>query len=310
MSAKKLHFGIIGCGSWGLAFAHLLSLNGNNISAFGRGITAPKTLPVGAAYTNKLSDLRECDVIVIALPFQAIRQFFRDNVDLKSSNAIILSLSKGIELGSYCLGNKIITEVAPDVKYAVLSGPNFATEIMLGLPAAAVLASSDSYVLKAIEQALASAQMALELSNDVVGIEICGAVKNVVAIGAGICEGAKYGQNAKAALITRSLAEIRSLVVAMSGKASSVDSSAGIGDLVLTCGSKASRNFQLGYAIGKQGCYGTKLSSIFGTVEGYHTAKAVAFLIEKFGIKAPVFKSVYNILCNNCDIKQIINFSN
>lgn len=308
-----MKFGIIGAGHWGVAFGELLAVAGNDVVMWDRHDSVVSDIlnnsmqsqcfpdiqlneRVAAVYDVK--DLISCDVLVLALPFQVIRDFLYANKDAFKGKKFLV-LSKGIEIATNMLAHQILIECIKDAKVAVLSGPNFAQYIIKHLPAATVVASEDLAFADILSSAITCEFMRCYTSNDVIGTEICGAVKNVIAIAAGICEGASMGENAKAAMITRSLVEIEKLVIAAGGKRDTVHGLAGIGDLMLTCGSRTSRNFDYGYHIGKHGLLTGDDMANSKTVEGRHTSKALKSFAEKFSIEMPISHEVYEILYNN-----------
>lgn len=280
----KLSFGIIGSGAWGAAFARLMRSNGCKVLVWDR-------TPDGSTVKD-IIDLNVCDIIVVALPFQVLRGFLSEKLAQLGAKPFLL-LSKGIEIGTMKLGHQIFGEVLPDAEFAVLSGPNFASEITKGLPAATMIAGKNAELIR---ESVMGDTMRVYTSSDVVGVEVCGAIKNVIAIAAGITMGGGYGENAKAALICRSLVEIERLVKAMGGVNDTVFSLAGIGDLMLTCGSATSRNFAFGFEIGKAGVLGELLAQNNKTIEGIHTARAIYELQQLKGLDMPICAEVYKIL--------------
>ncbi len=285
MENNKMNFGVIGSGAWGAAFTKLLESNGNEIMVWDKN---PKVSKV-----KSISDLQGSDIIVLALPFQVLREFLISNATSLADKPILL-LSKGIEIKTMCLGHEILEQILPQSDFAVLSGPNFANEIMQGLPAATVVAGKNA---ESIRSAVMGNNMRVYVSNDVIGVEVCGAIKNVIAIAAGITMGSGYGENAKAALICRSLVEIGRLVEAMGGLAETVLTLAGIGDLMLTCGSSTSRNFAFGFEIGKAKGVGDLLAHNTKTIEGVHTADAInSIAMKSKDLDMPICTEVYQIL--------------
>ncbi|MDF3047181.1 MAG: NAD(P)-dependent glycerol-3-phosphate dehydrogenase [Candidatus Midichloriaceae bacterium] len=299
--AQQLSFGIIGAGAWGSAFAKLAAINGNEVLLWDRSSEVVEKINYEQKFkaVKSLEELKNCEVIVIALPFQIIRNFLGSNLMHPLQNKTFLLLSKGIEISTHALGHQIFSDAKIANSFAVLSGPNFASEIINSLPAAAVVASENEDLTIALKNSLMSGTMRIYKSSDVTGVEVCGAVKNVIAIAAGIATGAAYGENAKSALICRSLVEIENLVCELGGAKETVFGLSGIGDLVLTCGSSTSRNFALGFAIGKQGYLGDLLKDNPKTIEGVSTAKAIKEIATERKISMPICEEVYQILFNN-----------
>lgn len=316
-----MKFGVIGAGHWGIAFGELLAVAGNEVvmwdrseyvvSDISKNSMQSQCFPdiqlnekVSATYDVK--SLASCDVVVLALPFQVIRDFLYANKEAFIGKKFLV-LSKGIEIASNMLAHQILLECIDDAKIAVLSGPNFAQYIIKHLPAATVVASDDNDFATELASVINCEFMRCYTSTDLIGTEICGAVKNVIAIAAGICEGASLGENAKAAMITRSLVEIEKLVLAAGGERETVYGLAGIGDLMLTCGSRTSRNFDYGYNIGKHGLLTSDDMSSSKTVEGRHTSRALKSFAEKFSIEMPISHEVYEILYNNKTVSDALH---
>lgn len=314
-----MKFGIIGAGHWGIAFAELAAAGGNEVLVWDRNPAIISELNSLHAQshcfpniklnsniigTTDLSEIASCDIAVISIPFQALRSFLSALDKNTFSNTKFLVLSKGIEIGTNKLAHQIIQETLGSNKVAILSGPNFAHYIIQKLPAATVIACEDLTLAENLKTALTCDFFRCYTSQDVTGTELCGAVKNVIAIAAGICEGAKLGENAKAALITRSLVEIERLVTACGGEKETVYGLAGAGDLMLTCGSRTSRNFDYGYQIGANGSVPQDDST--KTIEGKHTAKALHSLALEKSIVNPISNEVYEILYNRKTVHDAI----
>ncbi len=310
MRGNKISFGIVGAGAWGIAFARLVAGNGCKTLIWDRNpsvITsinehhispcfADVNLPKQIVGVENIKDLEESEIIVLALPFQVLSGFLENPQMAVLHNKQFLMLSKGIEIATRRLGHQIVAECLPSAKFAVMSGPNFASEIVRGLPAATMVAGSDAQVLSSIQRAIMCDNMRVYTTDDVIGVETCGAIKNVIAIAAGITVGARYGENAKAALISRSLEEIKLLLKSIGGMAETAYSLAGIGDLMLTCGSTTSRNFAFGFEIGENGSINKLLENNTKTIEGIHTSKAIYELSQDKGLDMPICKEVYNII--------------
>jgi glycerol-3-phosphate dehydrogenase (NAD(P)+) len=218
----------------------------------------------------------------------------------------IVICAKGIELNSGALMSEVVGETLPGRPVAVLSGPTFAAEVARGLPTAVTIASADRPVAADLVETLGSQTFRPYASDDVIGAEIGGAVKNVIAIACGITEGHQLGENARAALITRGLAEITRLCVAKGGRAETMAGLSGLGDLTLTCTSRTSRNYALGIDLGR----GAKLADILArrrtVVEGVATAAAVTKLAARLGVEMPIANAVADVLHRGTDIDATI----
>jgi glycerol-3-phosphate dehydrogenase (NAD(P)+) len=316
-----MNFGIIGAGAWGTAFARLVASNKQRTLIWDKNpqiITSinqahinsvyfPEVvLPEGIIGVEKLEDLKECDVIVLAIPFQALRSFLSSPQISEYKGKQFLMLSKGIEIESKRLGHQIFLEYLPSTRFAVISGPNFASEIVRGLPASTMLAGSDRNMLNTLKSHIMCDVMRVYTTDDLVGVEICGAIKNVIAIAAGISIGSGYGENARASIISKGLEEIKLLVRSMGGQTDTVYSIAGIGDCVLTCSSPTSRNFTYGFEIGKNKGIGGLLMNNNKTIEGVYTAKATYELSQEKALDMPICTEVYKIIFENKSVSDAL----
>ena len=319
-AVKKLRYGVLGAGAWGTAFANLIAKSGSSLIMWDRNLSVvndinsnsinaryfPSLLSKNIKATNDIEEMNMCDAIVIALPFQALREFLENNPILKSMNAFFLLLSKGIEISTNYLGHQIVEELLPNSEYAIISGPNFANEIIEGLPASMVVATESSKIFNQIKLSIGSSKILLQSSDDIIGVEVCGAIKNIIAIASGICIGARYGQNAKASLITYAIEEIKRLIKIMGGNVNSVDTVAGIGDLILTCNSLTSRNYKLGFEIGKLNCYADHLKPIHTTTEGVYTCRAIHEICTLKQVNLNICHEIYKILYENKSVSDAV----
>jgi glycerol-3-phosphate dehydrogenase (NAD(P)+) len=225
------------------------------------------------------------------------------------SSAAIVSATKGIENDSLMLMREVILDVAGfglDQRLAVLSGPSFAHEVAVGLPTAVVVASSSADVARAVQERFATERLRVYTSDDPVGVELGGALKNVIAIAAGACDGLGYGHNSRAALITRGLAEIVRLSMAKGGNALTLAGLAGLGDLVLTCTGELSRNRTVGVEMGRGRRLPDVLTRLGHVAEGVRTAKSAYDLGRKFNVEMPITTEVYRVLYENKSPKQAV----
>jgi len=319
-------FGVVGGGAWGTALALILRRAGRAVSLWARepevadAINRDRENPVflpgvtldpGIAASDDLAEVfGGSDVILLAVPAQHVRGILKLLVDLLGhSNPIrplldaqnrpfppLILCAKGIEAGSGALLSEILAEIVPEAPVAILSGPTFAAEVARGLPTAVTLATPDSSLGERLAAALGTRSFRPYLSDDPIGAQIGGAVKNVLAIACGIVEGRRLGDNARAALITRGLAEMVRLAVAKGGRAETLMGLSGLGDLVLTCTGRQSRNYSLGLALGE----GRALTEILGerrsVAEGVDSAAAAAKLARRLGIEMPIVDAVDAIL--------------
>lgn len=300
---------IIGAGAWGTALALVAVRAGNQVTLWARDparaaeIAATRinprlpgiVLPPDITVTDTLP---LAEIALLAVPLQNLRQTLRR----MPRCAVLVDCAKGVEAGNLALPLDILVEEAPWAAHAVLTGPNFAHEIARSLPAAAVVAARDESVRKTVMAALATPEFRLYGNDDPVGAQLGGAAKNVVAIAAGAAIGAGMGENARAALVTRGLAEITRLAVAMGGQAATVAGLSGLGDLLLTCTGPGSRNFRVGFALGEGKPFAEALASISGVAEGVPTAPAMVQLAESLGVSLPICHSVARLVSGEASV--------
>ena len=301
---------VLGAGAWGTALAIQAARAGNDVVLFARTAAeaiaatreAPRLpghrLPARIRVTGDIASLS--GTIVAAVPTQSLRAALKRLTNIGE----LLICAKGIETGTLRLPLEIAAEVLPAAAAAVLTGPNFAHEIAAGQPAAAVIAGVDPGIREALTPRLATAAFRLYGSDDPVGAQLGGAAKNVIAIAAGAVTGAGLGENARAALITRGLAELARLTVALGGRAETVMGLSGLGDLLLTCTGPASRNFSLGLALGRGETLAASLAARHAVTEGVATAPAL--LARAAGVEMPICAAVAALLAGRTTLPEAI----
>lgn len=301
---------ILGSGGWGLALACTLSRLGHEVTVWSAfkdeldsirrtgelraklpGVQIPKTVKL----TEDICCCENKDIIVVGIPTKFVRDVCNQAREHISPYSIIVSCSKGLEEGSLKRMSEVIGEVFPENTVVVLTGPSHAEELGRGIPTAVVVASSDRDAAMLIQRTFSDNVLRLYVNSDVIGCEIGGAIKNVIALCCGVLEGLGLGDNSRAALITRGLSEITRLGVAMGGTADTFCGLAGIGDLIVTCTSMHSRNFRAGILIG-QGTDPEEAVRIVGTVEGYGCAAATLELSRRYGVDMPITREINGIL--------------
>ncbi|MBV1833160.1 NAD(P)H-dependent glycerol-3-phosphate dehydrogenase [Novacetimonas pomaceti] len=300
---------VIGAGAWGIALAIQAARAGARVHLWARRpetLSSRRTLPrlPDASLPERITlsaDMPErADAILFAVPTQHLR----DICARVPPVAPMIACCKGVELSTCLLPTQIMAQVHPTVAHGVLSGPNFAHEIAAGLPAASVLACDSAVRARALGDLLTTPSFRLYASDDPTGVQVGGAAKNVIAIAAGATIGADMGENARAALMTRSIAELGRLSHALGGRAETLSGLAGIGDLILTCTGGASRNQTLGLALGR----GESLASIMargnGVIEGVTTAPALLELARAHGVSVPVIETVALLLEGTIDLSD------
>jgi glycerol-3-phosphate dehydrogenase (NAD(P)+) len=245
--------------------------------------------------------MRQAELLIVAVPVSSLRSTLQQIATLPEGLPV-LWLCKGFEAQTSQLPHQIVEEILPaHFSRAVLSGPSFAQEVARGLPTALTLASTDIAFAQRIAQALHHSRLRIYSSADVVGVEIGGAIKNVLAIAAGISDGLHLGYNARAALLTRGLAEMTRLGLRMDGKAETLGGLSGAGDLILTCTGDLSRNRQVGMLLAGKKVLADILSELGHVAEGVYTAREVHQVAQKVGVDMPICEAVYRVLYENLD---------
>ena len=302
---------VLGAGSWGTALAVLWAKSGNNVTLWGHN--AERTdrlratrenaeylpgvpLPDSILVTSNMADCGGADLIVFVTPSLAVRPVAEQLRGSIGKDAVLLSCTKGIEHGSGMRMTEILEEILPEHTVAVLSGPNLAIEVSRDLPTATVLGCRQSECAEELQRYLGSSRFRIYSSDETTGIELGGALKNVFAICAGVSDGFGLGDNSKAALVTRALAEMLRLGTAMGGSARSFYGLSGAGDLIATCFSQHSRNRR----VGEQLCRGRSLDEIMSSVqtvaEGVPTAKSAYECARRLNIETPIIDQAYAVL--------------
>ena len=304
--------GIVGAGAFGTALAVALGREGREVRLWARdaahiaeiahsganearlpGIELPKTVSARA----EISDLTAAHVVLLSLPMQALRGFLLANPNL--NGLPLVACCKGIDLTTLKGPTALIEAACPDSPFAILTGPSFAADIARGLPTALTLACADG---EALQHLLSTPSLRLYRTTDVIGAELGGALKNVIAIAAGIVMGAGLGDSARAALMTRGYAEMTRLALALGGRAETLAGLSGFGDLVLTCTSAQSRNFRFGHALGAGQAFDPNV-----TVEGVATAKAVSAMANKMNIDMPITNMIAALIDQHITLPQAIS---
>jgi glycerol-3-phosphate dehydrogenase (NAD(P)+) len=313
--------GVIGAGAWGTALAQVTgwagldtllhareaevvdSIRDHRVNeAFLPGVTLDDHVKV----TGDLADLAGCDVILAVPPAQYMRATLEALAPFHRPGVPVVLCAKGIERGSLKLMTEVLAETLPGAPAAVLSGPSFAGEVARGLPSAVTLACADEILGQALMVALSAPTFRPYLATDLIGAEVGGAIKNVLAIACGISEGRGLGRSAHAALITRGFAEMTRLGVAMGGRPETVAGLCGLGDLVLTCSSPQSRNMSLGLALGQGQTVDEALAGKRSVAEGYESAPAVRQLAAKLGVEMPISEAVASLLNGETTVDAMI----
>ena len=318
-----LKIAIIGTTSWGTTLGVVIAQKGIEVRLWARtkqeatelksngpdsnffsGITFPPQLLI----TNQLSEaLADVKAVIMAVPSQAMRQNIKLIASYLTKSMMVVSAAKGLEIGS---GKRMSQLIAEEINprfhsnICVLSGPNLAREVLHGLPAATVIAAENNAVARKVQRLLNTPKLCVFTNTDVIGVELGGALKNIIALGAGIADGLGYGDNAKAAFMTRGLTEITALGVALGANPLTFSGLAGLGDLVATCSSPLSRNHYVGVELTKGRSLTEILSSMTNVAEGVSTTLVAWNLAQKLGLEMPITEKVYQILYENADPRQ------
>lgn len=311
---------VLGAGGWGMALALSAFGGGNEVTIWSpfpdevaalqknRGnerLLSGIKLPDEIAVTSDLSVVKGSAITIIATPSIAVRQTAK-RLSEEKNFGIVVNVAKGFEKGSLMRLSQVIAEELPDANIAVLSGPSHAEEVARGIPTSVVVASASAVTAQIVQSIMSGDNLRIYTSDDLIGVELGGALKNVIAIASGFCDGLGLGDNTKAALITRGLAEMARLGVCMGAKEYTFAGLAGIGDLVVTCTSQHSRNHRFGAKVGSGTPVKQALSEV-GTVEGYYAAELAYSLAKKYKIEMPITEECYAILYENKDVKDVPN---
>lgn len=314
--------GVIGAGSWGTALAILLNENGNEVTLWShreseaesirttrRTAKLPEiTLPEKIAVTSDLkAAVSQKEVLILVVPSTCVRETARKMSAYVEAGTIVVSAAKGIEESTLKTMTDIVEELIPQAETAVLSGPSHAEEVAKGLPTTCVVGARQEKTARFLQHIFMSPVFRVYISSDMLGIELGGALKNVIALAAGIADGMGYGDNAKAALITRGIVEIGRLGMKMGGKLETFSGLTGIGDLIVTCASMHSRNRRAGILMG-QGCSMEEaMRQVNMVVEGVYSARSAQKLAEKYKTELPIIEQVNKILFEGKDPRDAVS---
>ncbi|MGE9880944.1 NAD(P)H-dependent glycerol-3-phosphate dehydrogenase [Blautia obeum] len=315
--------GIMGAGSWGTALALLLHKNGHQVTVWSINEDEVKMLSEKREHESKLpgvkipedmmfttdieSTVKGKDFVVLAVPSPFTRSTSRNMCPFIAEGQIIVDVAKGIEESTLMTLSQQIEEEIPQADVAVLSGPSHAEEVGRGLPTTVVIGAKNKETADYLQEMFMSEVFRVYTSPDILGMELGGSLKNVIALAAGIADGLGYGDNTKAALITRGIAEIARLGVKMGGAIESFTGLTGIGDLIVTCASVHSRNRKAGYLIGQGMSMQEAMDEVKMVVEGVYSTKAAVKLGEKYDVSLPIINKVNEVLFENKDPREAVN---
>lgn len=310
---------VLGSGGWGIALAISAYNNGCDVTLWSPFEDEVKLLkekrtnekllkdifiPEGVAITDDLSVVEGDTVTIIAVPSIAVREVAK-KLSAYKNYGIVVNVAKGIEKGSLKTLSQVISDELPNAKVVVLSGPSHAEEVARGIPTSLVAASVSVPAAEAVQSIMTGGALRVYTSKDLVGVELGGALKNVIAVAAGFCDGLGLGDNSKAALITRGLAEMARLGVCMGAEEYTFAGLTGVGDLVVTCTSQHSRNNRFGFKVGTGMPIDEALKAV-GTVEGYYAALMAHELATIYNVELPIIEECYNILYKNKPVDSVV----
>ena len=314
---------IIGTTSWGITLGVVLAQKGLQVRLWARteqeateltkagsnpALLSGDNFPPKLAVTSSLSEaLDKAKAVILVVPSQSMRQNIKLVAEHLDGSMLIVSAAKGLEIGSNQRMSQVIAdEIEPDFQsnICVLSGPNLSQEILGDLPAATVVAAEGEAIARKAQKLLTAPNLCVFTNTDVIGVELGGALKNIVALGAGIADGLGYGDNAKAALITRGLTEMTALGVALGANPLTFSGLAGLGDLITTCASPLSRNHYVGVELAKGRLLKEIMDSMTGVAEGVSTTLVVWNLAQQLGLEMPITEAIYRILYEGADLRQ------
>lgn len=324
MMGPELNVAVLPAGRWGTAFAKAIASDNNfdvklylrepddaerfNLTHRNPRYFSDTILPDNITASASLEELvTNAEILVLAIPSHALRSFYRQIKPFDTGQDIVC-LTKGLEVDTNLMMSEVLEQENPGIisRFSVVSGPNFAAEIVKGLPACSVVAAKELGYARAIQETLTSENLRLYAQDDLIGVQLGGAFKNVIAIAAGASDGLEMGENARAGLITRGCEEIKRLGMVLGGNERTFGGLSGQGDLWLTATSPQSRNHQFGFELVRGRAVAELLDS--GTVyEGYFTAKAMIELAREKGVSVPIAEVVYEVLYQNLSIPDAIN---
>ena len=322
MNRKKI--GIIGAGSFGTALAITLVNKGHLVKIWSRDSRQldlmqetrqnSKFLPEAVlpdelemAYTME-DAISGADIVLFGVPAQAFRSVFAEAVKYLESETIVVNVAKGIEMGTLLRLSQVAKEVKPDVRYVTLSGPSHAEEIAANLPTTVAVAAEDDSLALAVQEAFITERFRVYTNHDVAGVELGGSLKNIIALGAGISDGMGFGDNAKAALMTRGITEMCRLGATLGASLETFSGLTGIGDLIVTCTSMHSRNRRCGMLIGQGVEPSQAVKEIGMVVEGITTAEAAYALSQQYGIEMPITECIYKVIHGEMDARHAVPY--
>jgi len=312
---------VLGSGSWGTAVCIMLANCGHDMTLWSffeeeskklaedkenKAFLPGVKIPDNVKYTYKIEECADADIIILITPSFAIRNTAKQLKEVVKDGQIILNMSKGLEEDTYLTLSQVLKEELPNCEIAVMSGPSHAEEVSRGIPTTNVVACGNAEVAEFIQHTVMNPNFRVYTNPDVIGVELGGSLKNVIALCAGILDGLGLGDNTKAALITRGIVEMSRLGVAMGADKETFNGLSGIGDLIVTCTSMHSRNRRAGILIGQGKSVDEAIAEVKMVVEGFKTCKAAKALADKYNVEMPIVEEAYKILFEGAPAKNAV----
>lgn len=316
-----MNIAVLGGGSWGTAIARLLSNKGHNVKFYIRDISIVNDIKENLENSKYLPNIKfkeitatndinfavkDCKILVLAVPTNAVRTVLKSIKDEVKEDQIIVNLAKGIEVDTLDRVSQISEEILPNNHFAALSGPSHAEEVGLDIPTAVTVSSKYKETAKLVQEAFATEKFRVYTNSDLIGVEFGGALKNIIALAAGMSDGLGYGDNTKAALMTRGIYEMSKLGISLGANAHTFNGLAGIGDLIVTCTSMHSRNRRAGILIGEGLSSEDAAVEVGQVVEGVKTTKSAYELSKKHNVSMPITEKLYEVLYLNKDPRDAV----
>lgn len=311
---------VLGSGGWGTALALVLLENGHQVTLWSHRESQTETmkttrknpmlpeitLPDALQFSSHMEGVKDCGAVIMAVPSFAVRETTQKLKSQIKPDTVIINVSKGIEPDSFLRLSQVIESEISDCPVAVLSGPSHAEEVANNIPTGVVVAADTPVYSHLVQDLFMNPKFRVYTSDDKIGTELCGALKNVMALCAGCCDGLGFGDNTKAMLITRGLAEMARLGVVLGAKRETFNGLAGIGDLIVTCTSMHSRNRRFGILIGEGTSVEDAKVQVGGVVEGCYAAATAFALAKKVNIEMPIAEGAYTVLCSEINPSQVL----
>ncbi len=313
---------VIGSGSWGTALAVMLQKHGHDVVIWSRRQDAVEQmekerenkeylpgvlLPEGLKFTAEREEaVKKAEIIILSVPSKAVRQTANDFAPYLNANQVLVNVAKGLEESSLKRLSQVIQECVPQCQVCVLSGPSHAEEVAREIPTTCLIASENAEMAKMVQCEFMNPRFRLYTNTDMVGVEMGAALKNVMALAAGISDGLGFGDNTKAAIMTRGIAEMSRLGIEMGGKLETFAGLSGIGDLIVTCTSMHSRNRRAGILLGQGKTLAETLAEIKMVVEGVNTVQAAYTLAKEHNVEMPITNAIYEVLFQGKNAEQAV----